>query len=110
MHPDTAYILTTRDYARYELDSAGNVVGRSNGPQGWNYGGKWIILGFLTRWNSRDIIPLSEVVSNPNTNVGHGYIVDLDHGTKRIWGGSGERRLRSLRANDDRATLLAGKA
>ena len=75
----------------YTLDDAGNVVARSNGPQGWSYSGKWTILGASTRYHSRMVTPLAVIAANGIP--GWGVIHDLDHGYRRVWGGE---RMRAL--------------
>ena len=69
----------------YELDEKGAVLDRSNGPRGWNYSGKWIICGFKKRHHSYRTIPLEDALRGED--VGQGWILDLDHGTYRLWGG-----------------------
>jgi hypothetical protein len=81
--------LRTNDGALYQLDDEGAVVARSNGPKGWNYSGKWIIRGFLRRWNSSVMVPLDDALDG--ADIGHGYVVDVDHGTWRVWMGAGSR-------------------
>jgi hypothetical protein len=78
--------LTTTNGTRYTLDDNGAVVARTDGPEGWDYSGKWKVLGFLTRANSRYMVPLADAVAG--AWIGHGFVVDLDHGTLRVWMGS----------------------
>jgi len=87
-------VMTTTQGARYTLDDEGAVVARSNGPEGFDYSGEWIIVGFLTRHNSRFVIPLERALNG--YDIGHGYVVDNDHGTQRVWFGS-PGRCKSLR-------------
>jgi hypothetical protein len=89
--------LTTRDHTRYLLTDSGDVVARSDGPRGWNYSGKWTILGAVTRWNAHRCVSLAEIVDG--ADFGHGFIRDLDHGSVRQWGGH-SRRLLSARKID----------
>ena len=91
-----AILLTTTDNVRFYLSHDGAVIDRSNGPRDWDYSGKWIVRGFLTRWNSSTIVPLSDALDG--ADIGHGYVVDLDHGTTRTWGtGSRVRSLAHVR-------------
>ncbi len=86
--------MTLKDGTRYDLDDNGNVLARSDGPQGWDYSGKWRILGFTTRHHSRHIITLADALAG--ADVGQGWIHDLDHGSHRMWGSPTGRRLASL--------------
>lgn len=88
------HLETTRG-VRYVLDDVGAVQSRSDGPEGWNYSGKWIITGFRTRWNSRMMVPLASALDG--ADIGHGYVCDLDHGTPRTWFGSPGRAKRVYR-------------
>jgi hypothetical protein len=85
------YRMTTTRGTIYVLAENGAVLSRSNGPKGWDYSGKWVILGATTRFNARAIIGLSEIAENGIP--GQGWIHDLDHGTHRSWG---SERMRSL--------------
>jgi hypothetical protein len=75
----------------YTLDDAGNVVARSNGPKGWDYSGKWTILGASKRYHSRLVASLATIAAEGIP--GHGVIHDYDHGYYRVWG---NERMRSL--------------
>jgi hypothetical protein len=87
--------MTTTRGTRYLLEDDGRVVDRTDGPRGWNYSGKWIILGFKKRHHSAFTFTLAEALAGED--VGQGWITDLDHGTVRLWGGE---RLRSIRRMD----------
>lgn len=80
-----SFTIRTTKGNTYYLDDGGAVVARSNGPQGWDYSGKWVILGFGKRYHSRSLVSLQEAVSGED--IGHGIIHDLDHGTHRVWHG-----------------------
>lgn len=69
----------------YTLDDNGNVIARTNGPEGWTYS-NWRILGFLRRHNSGTMVSLADALNG--ADIGHGYVVDCDHGTRRVWMGS----------------------
>jgi len=45
----------------YELDDFGNVTARSNGPTGWDYSGRWTILGASKRYHSRAVASLASI-------------------------------------------------
>lgn len=94
MEREAHYRMTTKGGAVYLLDENGAVLERSDGSRGWNYSGKWIICGFKTRHNARRTISLEEAVNGADT--GQGWVVDLDHGTYRLWGSPSDRRLRSI--------------
>ena len=80
----------------YMLDNMGNVVSRSNGPAGWNYGkGNWVILGAATRWNAATVSSLADIAAGGIP--GHGVIHDYDHGSHRVWG---NERMRTLTVVD----------
>lgn len=83
-HSDTAIILFTLDRIVYELDENGAVLWRSNGPKGWDYSGKWLIVGFKRRHHSRETITLDAALGGADT--GQGWVIDRDHGTLRMWG------------------------
>lgn len=86
--------LMTKGRECYTLDDEGYVVSRSSGPEGWNYGRGWRIVGFKTRYNAHRTITLEEALAG--ADVGQGWIVDWDHGTYRLWGHPSHRRLGSL--------------
>lgn len=94
MHSDTHYVLTLKDGTIYETDAAGAVLARSDGPKGFDYSGKWIVLGASTRFNAHHIVTLAEIVNG--ADFGQGWIHDLDHGTHRVWGNPSSRRLKSV--------------
>lgn len=83
-------MITTRGNV-YTLADDGRVLACSNGPKGWDYSGKWVIVGFTKRHHSRAVLPLDAVLKGGD--VGQGWVHDLDHGTRRVWG---TERLRSL--------------
>ena len=87
----TYEMVTTRG-TRYTLAENGAVLARTDGPQGWDYGGRWVILGAAKRHHSRHALPLDYIARNGVP--GHGIVRDLDHGTLRVWG---NERMRSLR-------------
>jgi hypothetical protein len=87
-------LLTTTTGDRYTLADDGSVVARSNGPKGWDYSGKWVIVGFKRRHNAHATISLADALAGADT--GQGWVVDLDHGHLRVWGGPANGRLRSL--------------
>lgn len=89
------YELTLKDGTRYTLAESGAVLDRSDGPRGWNYSGKWIILGFSKRAHSRRVISLQSAMGGED--VGQGWVHDLDHGTHRMWGSPTGHRFSSLR-------------
>lgn len=78
----------------YILDLDGQVLQRSDGPQGHSYSGQWRIIGFTRRSNAHQIITLQEVLAGEN--FGQGWIHDVDHGTRRMWGHPTGRRLARL--------------
>lgn len=84
-----AYRMTTHDGVMFELDSDGAVVARTNGPKGWDYSGKWRILGFKKRYHSHHFITLEDAADG--VDVGWGVVIDLDHGSYRQWMGPGSR-------------------
>lgn len=86
--------MTTTTGVRFTLDDDGRVTARSNGPSGWDYSGKWRIVGFRTRLHAHRVISLSEAIAG--ADVGQGWVVDDDHGTIRTWAGPANGRLRSL--------------
>lgn len=86
--------MTLKDGIIYKLDDNGNVLDRSDGPRGWNYSGRWTIIGFLRRWNSRKMIPLQAALNG--ADIGHGYVVDLDGGSMRVWMSPSNHRVSRL--------------
>ena len=78
--------------ATYYLDADGAVIARTNGPRGWSYSGAWTILGSARRWNSGYIVRLSDAADG--ADIGHGFVCDLDHGTRRRWGNERAQRVR----------------
>ena len=68
----------------FKLDNNGVVLYRSNGPQNWNYSGKWIITGASKRHHSRQIIPLEDILAG--ADFSQGWVHDLDHGAPIVGG------------------------
>lgn len=95
MHPNTHYVMRTTAGHTYELDSAGAVLARSNGPAGHDYSGQWVILGASTRLNSNAVFSLDSIARGGVP--GQGWISDRDHGTMRRWAGGANGRMVSLR-------------
>jgi hypothetical protein len=93
-----AYVLETAR-ATYYLDENGAVIARTNGPRGWDYSGKWIIRGFLRRWNAGMIYATVQEAAD-GVDIGHGYVADLDHGTMRVWGNERATDVRVATDND----------
>jgi len=85
------YRMETTRGTWYTLDDEGYVLGRTDGPQGWDYRKGWRILGAATRYHSRRVTPLADAAANGIP--GWGVIHDWDHGHHRVWGGE---RMRSL--------------
>lgn len=84
--------LTTHNRVDYVLDDEGFVVSRTNGPEGWDYKNGWRILGFLKRANSGLDLMVSLPDAANGADIGHGYVVDWDHGYTRVWmGGKHDR-------------------
>jgi hypothetical protein len=77
-------IIMQTESAKYLLADDGAVLGRSNGPVGWDYSGRWIITGFAKRSHSAHAVPLQAALTGED--FGFGYVRDLDHGTPRQWG------------------------
>lgn len=90
--------MTLKNGDVYLLDGFGRVVSRSDGPQGHDYSGKWRIEGFLRRHNSSTIVTLAEALDG--IDIGHGWVVDLDHGTRRVWAHPTGRRCESVKLID----------
>ena len=86
-----AIIMELRDGTRYELDDAGYVTARSDGPRGWDYGRGWRVLGFRRRLHSAFTITLDAALNG--TDTGFGYVMDWDHGTYRMWASPKGRRM-----------------
>jgi hypothetical protein len=86
--------MRLKDGTVYTLDDDGAVVARSDGPQGWDYSGQWLVVGFLKRHHSHHMVTLAEALDG--IDVGHGWVVDNDHGTFRMWAHPSYRRLASL--------------
>lgn len=90
--------MRTTGGVTYTLADDGTVLDRSDGPRGWNYSGQWRVLGFLTRAHSQRMVSFLDALAG--AEVGHGFVVDLDHGTRRVWMGS-PGRLSSLEFKPD---------
>ncbi len=103
------YQMRLKNYAVYTLADDGTIIARSDGPQGWNYGVGWKILGFGKRVHSNHLVTLSQAANG--IDFGQGWVHDLDHGTHRMWGSAG-KRLASIRhvQGEDRAKHPAGRA
>jgi hypothetical protein len=96
MDTRTRYILTLRSGAKYELDSDGAVLYRTDGPdRSWNYGGRWRILGLAAQWDHGYTVSLAAAAAG--VPFGEGYVHDIDHGTRRVWGHPDDRRAASVR-------------
>jgi hypothetical protein len=75
-----------------EPETLGHVT--ENGSNKWNLPHpSWTILGVSTHHMHNHVtIPLTPDI-NPST-LHKGYVFDLDHGTTRRWGGSGDCRVK----------------
>lgn len=98
--PAPAYIMRTTRGTAYVLAESGAVLARSNGPRGWRYSGRWIILGAATRFNAHAWATLPAILADGVP--GHGYIMDRDHGTLRRWGSERMASLRRLEPGEVR--------
>lgn len=83
--------IQLRNGTRYITDDGGAVLSRTDGPAGWDYSGEWIIRGFYRRWNG-GFVSLRSAVNG--SDIGHGFVADVDHGYLRVWGGGGRRAAR----------------
>ena len=98
--------MRTKDGTRYVLDDDGAVLARSDGPRGWDYSGKWKIVGFKKRAHSHATVSLADALDG--FDVGQGWVIDWDHGTYRMWAHPTGRRLAYLAhldATDEAAAL-----
>lgn len=95
---EATYRMWLRNGNVYYLAADGAVLDRTDGPRGWDYSGKWVILGFKRRHHSRRMISLEEAVAGED--VGQGWVMDLDHGTVRMWGGPRFRKLGRIERTD----------
>lgn len=86
----TGYLVRLKNGAMFTLDDAGNILRDHERGMTFAPDGKWRIVGFCTRHNSRRIVSLSEAVSGES--IGHGLVVDRDHGTLRQWSHPSNRR------------------
>ena len=87
------YTLHLVDGVTYRTDDDGNVLSRSDGPQGFKYS-DWRILGASKRHHSREVISLAALAAG--ADFGHGCVHDMDHGMHRMWASPTGRRLRSI--------------
>lgn len=99
-----AVLETSR--ANYYLDGDGSVIARTNGPRGWNYSRKWKIRGFLRRWNSGLHLMVSLREALDGADIGHGFPVDLDHGSTRTWSERATRIRRAAAFDQDTCARL----
>lgn len=84
---NTMIKVTCKNGDTFLLNDQGHVVQRETGMTFGDPHPSWQILGFLTRWNSHRIVTLADALEG--ASIGHGFVVDLDHGTRRVWGGRG---------------------
>lgn len=84
------YVITLHSGARFYCAAGGRIIydgDRNMGP----FSEDWSIQGFLRRHNSNRVIPLCQEDID-KTDLGHGWVVDVDHGTRRLWGNPSSRR------------------
>lgn len=77
------YNMTIKGGAVYRLADDGQVLwdgDRNMGP----FSGEWRIIGFSIRHHSHRLISLADAAKG--ADLGQGWIHDIDHGTRRIWG------------------------
>lgn len=79
------YVIRTSQGNTYNTDDNGAVISRSNGPEGWDYGQNWVILGTSTRHNAHHVNRLADVAADAGL-LGQGWVHDVDHGQRRMWG------------------------
>lgn len=90
-----AYVLTLRSGARYTLADDGRVLHRSDvDPAGQGPYQDWHVLGFLTRFHSRERVSLADAANG--AWIGQGWVMVRDHGTLRTWAHPSNRRCASI--------------
>jgi hypothetical protein len=79
------YKITLKNGHVYTCAEDGNVLHRTDvDPGGQGPYRDWRILGFSKRHNSRNLVSLTDAARG--TDIGQGWVHDLDHGTHRMWG------------------------
>lgn len=78
----SGYVLTDDD-GNIAEDHVGRDYVRTPDPS-------WRIVGFTRRHHSHRIITLAQAAAG--TDIGQGWVHDVDHGTRRMWGHPSYRR------------------
>lgn len=89
----SGYVIRTTGGETYRTDDAGRITDRTDGPRGFEYSGRWQIIGIGKRHHSRRLITLAAAANG--ADIGQGWVHDIDHGYHRMWGG-GDRRIASV--------------
>src|SRR5687767_13366987 len=79
----TQYVMTLKNGSRWRLAADGGVL--YDGERHMSFDGEhWRIIGFTRRHLGGPLITLDAAVNG--ADLGQGWIHDLDHGTRRMWG------------------------
>ena len=71
---------------RYIIHDNGNI--ERTDLKNFNVSGQWTLLGLKPYWNSVRYIPWKQIKNRIDKGeTVTGYVIDLDHGTTRQWGG-----------------------
>jgi hypothetical protein len=88
------YVIRLKGGAHFKTDMSGNVLYDGIRNIRFSPDGGWKILGFSTRHNATQIIPIAD--ASRGVSIGQGWVHDLDHGTHRMWGHPKNRRAVSV--------------
>jgi len=84
----------------YKLNGRGQTYNISNKGEfevNSKYSSTWRIYGIASRWNGRPVLwsTIKSQADKGKTIIG--YLHDIDHGTRRMWGGSWNGKLPKVR-------------
>lgn len=84
--------MTLKNGSAFDLGLDGSVI--YDGDRHMTFerpnGHEWRIVGFSRRHHSRQIISLEDAANG--ADLGQGWVHDIDHGTRRMWGMPRNRR------------------
>lgn len=94
--PGAFYVMTMKSGAYFVLSSSGGILYDSGRDCARADDGQWNVVGIGRRWNSRDLYGLDTCAREGKRAIGHGFVHDRDHGTRRMWGMPTNRRAVSV--------------
>jgi len=88
-----AFVMTLKDASYFIVAADGGILFDSARNYTRTNDGQWNIVGIGRRWNSGNLYSLADCAKHGKRIIGHGFVHDRDHGTRRMWGMPKSRRV-----------------